>query len=73
MGVCGTVASWFLMPHFGRRTLYIAGEIVMFVILMVIGGLGVPEISTTTGWASGALILIFTFVYASPSVPSAAP
>lgn len=63
MGFCGTVLSWFLMPHFGRRTLYLAGQIGMFIILMIIGGLGVPQLSTSIGWASGALILILTFVY----------
>jgi MFS transporter, SP family, general alpha glucoside:H+ symporter len=63
MGFVGTVCSWFLMPHFGRRTLYLAGQMVMFVILMVIGGLGVPALSSSVGWASGACILILTFAY----------
>jgi len=63
MGFMGTVLSWFLMPHFGRRTLYIWGQVGMFIILMIIGGLGVPSLSTSVGWASGALILILTFVY----------
>lgn len=63
MGFVGTVGSWFLMPHFGRRTLYLWGQIVMFVILMIIGGLGIPALSTSIGWASGALILILTFTY----------
>jgi len=63
MGFMGTVLSWFLMPHFGRRTLYIWGQIGMFIILIIIGGLGVPALSTSVGWASGALILILTFVY----------
>jgi len=63
MGFVGTVGSWFLMPHFGRRTLYIWGQVVMFVILMILGGLGIPALSTNIGWASGALILILTFTY----------
>lgn len=63
MGFVGTVGSWFLMPHFGRRTLYIWGQVVMFCILIILGGLGVPALSTGTGWGSGALILIFTFFY----------
>jgi SP family general alpha glucoside:H+ symporter-like MFS transporter len=65
MGFVGTVGSWFLMPHFGRRTLYLWGQVVMFVILMVIGGLGVPKLVTGSGigWGSGACILILTFVY----------
>jgi MFS transporter, SP family, general alpha glucoside:H+ symporter len=63
MGFCGTVLSWTLMPHFGRRTLYLAGQISMFVILMVIGGLGVPALSSSIGWATGALLLVLTFLY----------
>ena len=35
----------------------------MFVILIVIGGLGIPAISSSTGWATGALLLVLTFVY----------
>jgi MFS transporter, SP family, general alpha glucoside:H+ symporter len=63
MGFCGTVLSWFLMPHFGRRTLYLWGQIAMFIILIIIGGLGIPELKSSTGWATGALILILTFTY----------
>src|SRR5277367_803243 len=63
MGFVGTVCSWFLMPHFGRRTLYLWGQGVMFVILMIIGGLGVPTETSSTAWATGALILILTFTY----------
>ena len=51
------------MPHFGRRTLYLYGQGVMFVLLIIIGGLGVPAISTSTGWATGALLLVLTFSY----------
>lgn len=63
MGFIGTVASWFLMPHVGRRTLYLWGQAVMFLILMIIGGLGIPALSSSVGWASGALLLILTFSY----------
>ena len=37
MGFAGTVGSWFLMPHFGRRTLYLWGQVVMFIGLITIG------------------------------------
>ena len=63
LGFCGTVLSWLLMPHFGRRTLYLWGQAVMFVVLMIVGGLGVPALSGSIGWASGAMLLILTFVY----------
>lgn len=63
MGFVGTVGSWFLMPHFGRRTLYLYGQAVMFVILIIIGALGIPAQKLGLSWGSGALILILTFVY----------
>ncbi|KIW69256.1 hypothetical protein PV04_05141 [Phialophora macrospora] len=63
MGFVGTIASWSLLPYFGRRTLYLSGLTVMLAILVVIGGLGVPELTTSIGWASGILILVFTFAY----------
>ncbi|KAK5946291.1 hypothetical protein PMZ80_000433 [Knufia obscura] len=63
MGFVGTVGSWFLMPHFGRRTLYLWGQLIMFCVLMVIGGLGVPTQTSGVSWGSGAMILILTFVY----------
>jgi hypothetical protein len=42
MGFVGTVGSWFLMPYFGRRTLYLWGQVVMFVGLMAIGNPSFP-------------------------------
>jgi MFS transporter, SP family, general alpha glucoside:H+ symporter len=63
MGFIGTVGSWFLMPHFGRQTPYLWGQIVMFTGLIIIGGLGIPHLSTSTGWAIGALMLMLTLIY----------
>lgn len=37
MGFIGVVGSWFLMPHFGRRTIYLWGQVVMFIGLVIIG------------------------------------
>ena len=51
------------MPHFGRRTLYLSGQIAMFIVLIIIGGLGIPSISSSTGWATGSLLLILTLCY----------
>lgn len=51
------------MPHVGRRTLYLWEQIGMFIILIIIGGLGVPSVNSSTGWATGALLLVLTFLY----------
>lgn len=62
MGAVGTIGSWFLMPHVGRRTMYIWGLAIMFIILIVVGGLGVSS-SSGAGYGVGSLLLIYTFVY----------
>lgn len=45
----------------------------MFVILIIIGGLGVPAVSSSTGWATGALLLILTFSYGMSVEPLEIP
>ena len=62
MGIVGTVSSWFLMPHVGRRKLYIFGLAILLVILVVVGGLGVSN-DANAGYGVGTLLLIYTFVY----------
>lgn len=65
LGAVGTMASWWLMNWIGRRTLYCWGLAILTVILLVVGGLGVPKLveNGPLGWAVGACILIYTFVY----------
>ncbi|KAJ7840999.1 maltose permease [Mycena leptocephala] len=62
MFIIGTVASWFLLSRFGRRTLYISGLVCMAIVLLIIGALG---FSTSDGakWASGGLLVALNFVY----------
>lgn len=62
MGAIGTVGSWFLMRHVGRRTLYIWGLAIMFALLMIVGGLGFVS-GDGAGWGVGSLLLVYTFVY----------
>lgn len=64
LGAVGTIFSWFLMTWFGRRTLYLAGQGIMALILLIIGFLGiVSQTNTSAQWAVGSLLLIFTFTY----------
>ncbi|KAJ7484804.1 maltose permease [Mycena galericulata] len=62
MFIIGTVASWFLLYRFGRRTLYFTGMCIMALVLLIIGALG---FSNTNGakWASGALLIALNFTY----------
>jgi SP family general alpha glucoside:H+ symporter-like MFS transporter len=45
LGAVGTILSWFLMMRFGRRTLYLYGQIAMAFILLVVGFLGIAPAS----------------------------
>jgi MFS transporter, SP family, general alpha glucoside:H+ symporter len=63
IGWLGTVASWLVMQHFGRRTLYVAGMAVMFLVLITVGFLGIPSGNSGLSYASAALMLLFVFTY----------
>ncbi|KAJ7049352.1 trehalose transport-related protein [Mycena amicta] len=62
MFIIGTVASWFLLYRFGRRTLYIAGLVAMAIVLAIIGALGFHP-SPGAKWASGGLLVALNFTY----------
>jgi SP family general alpha glucoside:H+ symporter-like MFS transporter len=65
LGAIGTMSSWWLMNWVGRRTLYCWGLAILTILLIVIGGLGIPTLveNGPLGWAVGACIIIYTFVY----------
>lgn len=64
MGAVGTIISWFAMKRIGRRVLYVYGLVALFVILMVVGGLGViSRTNTGAAWALGSLLLVYTALY----------
>lgn len=62
MFIIGTVASWFLLSRFGRRTLYIAGLVMMDIVLILMGGLGFSK-SNGASWAIGGLLVALNFAY----------
>ena len=65
LGAVGTVSSWFVMSWVGRRTLYCWGLAILTALLVVIGSLGIPTLveNGPLGWAVGACIISYTFVY----------
>lgn len=69
IGIFGTLGSWFLMNYFGRRTLYVTGLCVQFVVLMIVGFVALAPTTTTIGWAIGSLLIVSTFVYDSTIGP----
>ncbi|KAJ5823113.1 Major facilitator superfamily domain general substrate transporter [Penicillium robsamsonii] len=69
IGVVGTLFSWVCMTYFGRRTLYVGGLAVLACILFVIGFVSVPAASTSLSWATGSMLLVYTFIYDSTVGP----
>jgi len=63
LGAVGTVGSWFVMARVGRRTLYLGGMTVLFLLVLIIGLMGIPAQTTGLSWGIGTMLLIFTFVY----------
>ena len=62
LGAIGTISSWFIMIPFGRRTLYVYGLATLFVLVLIIGVLGLIPPSTSLSWGIGSLLLVYTFV-----------
>lgn len=68
----GTVSSWFLLPHFGRRTIYITGYTVLVVLLLLIGILSFPaEHSGSVKWAQAGITMIWVATYSTTIGPLA--
>ncbi|KAI0513104.1 general alpha-glucoside permease [Xylaria bambusicola] len=57
----GTVTSWFVLNKVGRKTLMFSGMCTIFVLLLIIGFLGIPSPTTTAeAWAAGTLVLLLS-------------
>jgi SP family general alpha glucoside:H+ symporter-like MFS transporter len=70
IGAVGTVFSWFLMKHFGRRSLYLYGQAIMVVLLLAIGFTSLAgKDNVSAQWGIGSLLLIYTFIYDSTVGP----
>ncbi|EAW12053.1 MFS maltose permease MalP [Aspergillus clavatus NRRL 1] len=69
IGVIGTFASWAMMTYFGRRTLYVGGLAALTGVLFVIGFISIPASSTALSWATGSMLLVYTFIYDSTVGP----
>ncbi|KAK6506572.1 hypothetical protein TWF506_011477 [Arthrobotrys conoides] len=63
IGMVGTISSWVFMSYFGRRTLYIAGLILLNICLFTIGFIALGPSNPTTQWATGSMLLVYTFFY----------
>ncbi|KAI5456473.1 general substrate transporter [Mariannaea sp. PMI_226] len=70
IGAVGTIFSWFLMGWFGRRTLYLYGQLIMIVLLLVTGCTAFAgRDNVAAQWAIGSMLLLYTFTYDSTVGP----
>lgn len=69
VAITGHIMSWFWMRRIGRRTLYMVGLGVSFVILIVAGIVGTIPETKATSWTLGSLIIVLTGVYDSTIGP----
>ena len=62
----GNVTAWFILPHVGRRALYLGGQIAMLATLLLIGGFGTPKLyeGSPWAWATGGVLIFQFFIYA---------
>ncbi|KAJ0415054.1 general substrate transporter [Aspergillus carlsbadensis] len=63
IGFTGTVLSWVLMSYFGRRTLYVYGLAILCSLLLIVGFISIAPESSATSWATGSMLLVYTFFY----------
>ena len=63
IGGVGTVCSWFIMQPFGRRTLYLWGQIGLSTLMLLVGILGCLKRSDGVNWALGGLLIAFVGLY----------
>lgn len=70
IGFFGTIFSWVLMSHLGRRTLYVGGLAVLSVLLLVVGFISLAgKDNNAASWATGSMLLVYTFFYDSTVGP----
>ncbi|CAK7223781.1 hypothetical protein SBRCBS47491_005325 [Sporothrix bragantina] len=67
----GTILSWWLIAFFGRRTIYVGGQAITLVLLLLIGIVSVSSHTSGALWAQAALCIIWVLVYAMTLGPIA--
>lgn len=63
IGILGALISWFLLPVFGRRTLYLWGTALMSLVLIAGGSVGTLPETRAVSWTLGSFVILLTFVY----------
>lgn len=67
----GTILSWFLIAHFGRRTLYVSGQAILVVTLFLIGIINSASSAKNAIWVEAAFCIFWLFIYSMTVGPIA--
>ncbi|RAO70385.1 uncharacterized protein BHQ10_006397 [Talaromyces amestolkiae] len=59
----GTLCSWWLITHFGRRTLYVTGQGILCATLFIIGIINAATSSKSAIWVEAGFCIFWLLVY----------
>jgi MFS transporter, SP family, general alpha glucoside:H+ symporter len=62
IAIIGVFISWWVMTYLGRRTIYLGGLSMLLLVLLGVGFSSLAH-STSANYATGSLLLVFTFFY----------
>lgn len=64
LGLIGCFIAWWIMTKFGRRPIYLTGLCAIFIILMIVGFIGLaPPTNKSASLAGGVLIILMIFCF----------
>ncbi|KAI4923505.1 hypothetical protein J4E85_008543 [Alternaria conjuncta] len=64
LGLVGCFIAWWIMTRFGRRPIYLVGLTAIFIILMIVGFIGLaPPTNKSASLAGGVLIILMIFCF----------
>ncbi|KAI1052825.1 hypothetical protein LB506_010097 [Fusarium annulatum] len=66
LALVGGLVSWPLLTLFGRRSIYVWSLFLMLVLMILIGGIGIPQAKSSDhsySWAIAALLIVSSFLY----------
>ncbi|KJR86045.1 MFS transporter, SP family, general alpha glucoside:H+ symporter [Sporothrix schenckii 1099-18] len=67
----GTILSWWLIAYIGRRSIYLGGQVITLVLLLLIGIVSVSSHTKGALWAQSALCILWVLCYAMTLGPIA--
>jgi hypothetical protein len=64
LGLIGCFIAWWIMTRFGRRPIYLVGLSAIFIILLIVGFIGLaPSTNKSASLAGGILIILMIFCF----------